>query len=68
MGDPQPNRPANGGLLPPVYIDGYLTKLIDRGERPDYGYPENHLPEAVLVEMNLTTGYMAHSMTDKTSK
>lgn len=43
----------------PVYIEGYLTQRIDAGETPDYGYPKNHVPEAVVAEMNLPTGYMA---------
>ncbi len=44
--------------LPPVFIDGYLTQRILKGDRPDNGYRANHLPEAVIPELDLITGYM----------
>ena len=55
-----PNPPVSGGAgQPSVYIDGYQTQRMHAGEMPDYGYPKNHVPEAVIGEMDLTTGYMA---------
>lgn len=56
LSSPARHRQSEDGR---VYIDGYQTQRMESGEMPDYGYPRNHVPEAVVKELDLTTGYMA---------
>lgn len=42
-----------------LYIDGYFTQRVRSGERPNYGYPTNHLPEEVVARMQICTSFMA---------
>lgn len=41
------------------FLDGYFFQQFAAGERPDYGYPKNHLPETSLESMEVVTGFMA---------
>ena len=41
------------------YIDGYFTQRVRAGERPDYGYPTNRLPETTIARMEIHTSFMA---------
>lgn len=41
------------------FIDGYFAQQFAAGERPDYGYPKNHLPPTTLPSMEVVTGFMA---------
>lgn len=42
-----------------LYINGYFSQRIAAGDRPDYGYPTNHLPDAEGEEMEIVTGFIA---------
>lgn len=42
-----------------LFIDGYFTQRVRAGERPDYGYPTNHLPETTVARMQIHTSFMA---------
>lgn len=44
---------------PSPFIDGYFTSRVVSGERPDYGYPTNHLPEPTFESMQVVTSFMA---------
>lgn len=44
---------------PCSFVSGYFTDQFAAGERPDYGYPKNHLPETTLDNMEVVTGFMA---------
>jgi hypothetical protein len=41
------------------FLDGWFTQQFAAGERPDYGYPKNHLPTTSLDAMEVVTGFMA---------
>jgi hypothetical protein len=43
----------------PLFISGYFSERIWKGEQPVYGYPKNHLPEATIREMEVKTGFVA---------
>lgn len=40
-----------------VYLDGYFAQRMMAGDEPDYGYPQNHLPEPKVEEMTVVTGF-----------
>ena len=42
-----------------LFIDGYFTDRVRSGDRPDYGYPTNHLPETTIARMEIHTSFMA---------
>ena len=42
-----------------LFIEGYFSDLILRGDRPKYGYPTNHVPETTIEQMTVVTGYVA---------
>jgi hypothetical protein len=41
------------------FIEGWFNQQFAAGERPDYGYPKNHLPDTTLDSMEVVTGFMA---------
>ncbi len=41
-----------------LFIEGYFASRAKAGERPTYGYPANHLPEAT-GSMELKTSFLA---------
>jgi len=43
----------------PEFIDGYFTQRMNAGDRPQYGYPANHLPDATNARMEIVTSFMA---------
>ena len=42
-----------------LYITGHFSERLRAGERPDYGYPKNHLPTTDGSEMTVVTGFIA---------
>jgi hypothetical protein len=42
-----------------LFIEGYFSKRTWNGEEPDYGYPQNHLPDVDDMTMEIVTGFMA---------
>lgn len=40
------------------FIDGYFTQRVRSGDRPNYGYPTNHLPETTGARMEVNTSFM----------
>jgi hypothetical protein len=42
-----------------AFLDGWFTQQFAAGERPDYGYPKNHVPDTYLDGMEVVTGFMA---------
>jgi hypothetical protein len=57
---PEPIRIARELDNQSLFIDGYFSKRILAGERPDYGYPTNHLPEIKPgTSMEVKTGFIA---------
>lgn len=48
-----------------LFIDGYFTKRILRGDVPKYGYPKNHLPEVGSASMEVVTGFITAFATAK---
>jgi len=51
---------AEAGKRRDPYIRGYFSDRIRNGEQPDYGYPENHLPEVGDAVMSVVSGFMKH--------
>lgn len=47
------------------FIDGYFTQRVRSGERPDYGYPANHLPETTGARMKIDTSFIASRKSKK---
>ena len=43
----------------PLFIEGYFSKRIWKGDLPKYGYPKNHVPEVGDVTMEVVTGFLA---------
>lgn len=41
-----------------IYIDGYFTECVRKGEKPSYGYPTNHLPAVGTHSMEVKTGFI----------
>ena len=56
MGD---SENKGGELNPSLFIEGYFTTRINKGERPKYGYPANHLPTTTCDRMEVATTFMA---------
>lgn len=52
----QARRPE-AGERPALFIEGYLDTRFKSGERPTYGYPKNHLPEARGQKMQVVTSF-----------
>jgi hypothetical protein len=45
---------------PELFAQSYFSTLIAQGQKPDHGYPENHLPEvAVGATMEMVVAYTA---------
>lgn len=44
--------------IPPLFISGYFSDCLAKGDRPDYGYPANHLPETTIDRMEIHTSFM----------
>ena len=44
--------------LPDVFIGGYFSRRMAT-EKPDYGYPKNHLPDVPKSSMTVKSGFMA---------
>ncbi len=45
-------------MPPAVFTDGYYARRVANGDRPSYGYPPNHLPDAAISEMTTESGYV----------
>lgn len=45
------------------FLDGWFTQAFASGERPEYGYPKNRLPETTLESMEVVTGFLAKPKT-----
>lgn len=41
-----------------MFLSGWFTDNCLREIEPDYGYPKNHLPESILFEMEIETGFL----------
>jgi hypothetical protein len=52
----QAPREAGGRSL---FCSGHFSDLIWQGLEPEYGYPKNHLPESVIPQMQVKTGFIA---------
>ena len=56
------NQQGQQGLVDAQFehllIDGYFSTRAKAGERPTYGYPANHLPEA-KGSMELKTSFLS---------
>jgi hypothetical protein len=50
----RPHDQSEGSL----FVKGYFTDRIRKGERPQYGYPANHVPETTFPHMEVETGYL----------
>ena len=42
-----------------IFLSGWFTEQFSAGKRPDYGYPKNHLPETVVDDVEMVTGFFA---------
>ncbi|HCN27955.1 MAG TPA: hypothetical protein DIT64_04055 [Verrucomicrobiales bacterium] len=40
-----------------MFIDGYFSCLLSSGHRPNYGYPQNHLPDVREHEVRVRPGF-----------
>lgn len=40
------------------FADGYFSSRILAGDKPDYGYPANHLPDVGDKEIELKTSFV----------
>lgn len=52
-------RRPEAGNRPALFIDGYLNDRFKSGERPDYGYPSNHLPATNGATMKVENSFFA---------
>ena len=52
-------REAPTGGLPSIFAQGYFTERLLKGDKPNYGYPVNHLPEPTVEEMEVETCFIA---------
>ena len=43
----------------PLFVDGYFSNRVWKGEEPCYGYPPNHVPATTKPKMDVVTGYIA---------
>ena len=41
-----------------LFIRGYFSDRIRKGETPNYGYPANHVPTTTIPHMEVETGYL----------
>ena len=48
-----------------LFISGYFTQRVRSGDRPNYGYPANHLPETTGARMEIDTSFMASRKSKK---
>lgn len=39
------------------FIDGYFSCLLSSGHRPNYGYPQNHLPDVREHAVRVRPGF-----------
>jgi len=56
------------GINLPIFVEGYFASRFAAGERPNYGYPTNHLPETVVPSIDVMTSFMSASDTDADAK
>lgn len=51
---------AFAATRPDLFVDGYFSQLMMLGQRPDHGYPKNHLPDVpAAAEMEVEFGSLA---------
>lgn len=43
-----------------LYIEGYFTDRWAAGDRPQYGYPAESLPEVGNATMTIVSGFMKY--------
>lgn len=51
-------RRTEAGSRPPLFIEGYLDTRFKAGDRPTYGYPKNHLPNAGDTRMQVVPSFV----------
>ena len=56
---------AISALKEKLQLNGYFSKLAREGIRPDYGYPENHLPVTTGARMKIVTSFVAARVSHK---
>ena len=41
------------------FIDGYFSQRMKSGEKPNYGYPSNHVPKTTVKSMKVVPSFVA---------